>query len=513
MARYAVGTPPAPFRPMLFSVREVRRRSTRTRAAADRPAAQRPCWDLHWRIDRVACSRRFERAGDAAAYRQDLLLGYASGLRYSHLARRFVPPDVPTEAPISVAAWASTYWAWKWPTLQPKGRSELARYLNRASAHFIDIDPDCADGDAIRAYLQVALRSDRTDITLTATQAAGRQLLDGRSLPLASIGRSEVEAFIERCRAHYRHPGRTVSAGTIQRMAADLRQCWDRSLIEGHLTTNPWDAVRLRDRPASATGPVKAADADLVLSPEQIFGLAQACVDHGTWGEMPRCLVLVMGFCGLRPSEAVGLFVGDLDLANPADAWLTVRRSHRKVPSRFLAPTEDHEWGPLKAKPDRASRRVPVPRPIVGILAGHLASLCEPRPFDLVFSRNGKPIDPTMFGRFVWNPARAALFPPYPELPVDSPLQPKLTRLRRHDLRHAACSLWLRAGTDIKVCQRWSGHSRLSVFLDIYQGLIPGHKQNAAARINASLAELATHPPTEQALEGPGVQDLPPAPP
>jgi len=67
----------------------------------------------------------------------------------------------------------------------------------------------------------------------------------------------------------------------------------------------------------SATGPVKAADADLVLSPEQIFALAQACVDHGTWGEMPRGLVLVMGFCGLRPSEAVGLVVGDLNLADP----------------------------------------------------------------------------------------------------------------------------------------------------------------------------------------------------
>jgi len=40
---------------------------------------------------------------------------------------------------------------------------------------------------------------------------------------------------------------------------------------------------------------------------------------------------------------------------------------------------------------------------------------------------------------------------------------------------------------DIKVCQRWSGHSRLSVFLDIYQGLIPGHEQNAAAQLNASL--------------------------
>jgi len=48
--------------------------------------------------------------------------------------------------------------------------------------------------------------------------------------------------------------------------------------------------------------------------------------------------------------------------------------------------------------------------------------------------------------------------------------------------------MWLRAGVDIKVCQRWSGHSRLSVFLDIYQGLIPGLEQDAALRVDALLA-------------------------
>ncbi len=100
--------------------------------------------------------------------------------------------------------------------LAPKGRSELARYLNRVCAHFVDVDPDGPDADAVRGY-RVTLRSDRTERTLTPAQAAGRQILDQRSLPSASIGRSEVEVFVDRCRSHYRHPGRTVSAGTIKR--------------------------------------------------------------------------------------------------------------------------------------------------------------------------------------------------------------------------------------------------------------------------------------------------------
>ncbi len=106
--------------------------------------------------------------------------------------------------------------------------------------------------------------------------------------------------------------------------------------------------------------------------------------------------------------------------------------------------------GPTQGQTGRGEPTRPDPPAHRGRLAGHVATLGLPRPFDLVFSRNDKPIE-TMFGRFVWNPARTALFPLYPELPSDSPLKPKLTRLRRHDLRHAACSLWLCAGTDIKV--------------------------------------------------------------
>ncbi len=489
MPRYAIGSTMPPGRPTTFTVREVRRSVTRTRARLDREPISQPCWDVFWRVDGRRCFRRFGRAGDAAVYRQDLLRGYVTGLRYCSRARRFVPDDAPTGPQITVAAWTHAYSAQKWPTLQAKGRSELARYLNRAAGHFVDVDPDSTDADDIRAWVTIALRSDRPDPVLTDQQARGRLLLEAASVPLAAVGRVELEAFLDRCRFHYRHPGTKVSASTITRMAADLRQCWDRAVVEGHLATNPWDSV-LRTKSASAVGPVKAADAELVLSPEQVLDLARACVEHGSWGEMSRSLVLIMGFCGLRPSEVVGLVIGDLDLAEPTDAWLTVRRSHRHVSSRFLASTEDHHWGPLKSKPDRATRRVPIPALVVPVIAAHLATLDEARPFDLVFSRNGNPIDPTMFGRFVWNPARAALFPPHPELPADSPLQPKLTRLRRHDLRHAACSMWLRAGTDIKVCQRWSGHSRLSVFLDIYQGLISGHEAHAAANLNTTLESL-----------------------
>ena len=61
----------------------------------------------------------------------------------------------------------------------------------------------------------------------------------------------------------------------------------------------------------------------------------------------------------------------------------------------------------------------------------------------------------------VWEPARSKMFPRRVDLKPNDPRQPKLLQLRRHDLRHAACSWWLREGVDAVVCQRWSGHRTL----------------------------------------------------
>lgn len=66
-------------------------------------------------------------------------------------------------------------------------------------------------------------------------------------------------------------------------------------------------------------------------------------------------------------------------------------------------------------------------------------------------------------------------------------LRAALERLRLHDLRHAACSMWLNtAGIEVLVACEWSGHKRLSVFLDIYQGIMPGSQISAKAKLDAA---------------------------
>jgi integrase len=196
-----------------------------------------------------------------------------------------------------------------------------------------------------------------------------------------------------------------------------------------------------------------------------------------------------MGFCGLRPNEATSLLVGDLDLDDAeGPGWLTVRRRQRRVSGKFLDAGDDPEWGPMKGRELTDERRVPVPTGVAAALRRHLIEhVPKANARDLVFERHGKPYNLNRFQEAVWSEGRAALFPLDDDLDADSPLQPKLAKLRRHDLRHSACSMWLRAGVDVTVCQKWSGHKRLSVFLDVYQGVMPGREIEGLRSLEALL--------------------------
>jgi hypothetical protein len=59
----------------------------------------------------------------------------------------------------------------------------------------------------------------------------------------------------------------------------------------------------------------------------------------------------------------------------------------------------------------------------------------------------------------------------------------KRPRLRVHDLRHTAASLWLAAGADPKVVQRILGHASAAMTMDLYGHLIDRNLWEAAARV------------------------------
>jgi integrase len=334
---------------------------------------------------------------------------------------------------------------------------------------------------------------------MTDCQRAGRAWLEAHSAPADSLTSTQVEEFVSRFETSERDEGKRVSPATMTRFLQPLKGCWTWAVSRDDLPVDrsPWVVVRprrkVKGKSTMVTGRAGlAVDADIVLSVAQSLKLAEACATEGAWGGIVECCVLIMALCGLRWGEVTGVLWDDVEL--PADdepGWLVVRRTYRPTSERWLEPYEDPEWGPLKDRDVTESRRVPVPPLLVTKLRRH-RELYGEGPGGLVFHRGGRPFDHDMFGRSVWAPARSKVFPGREDLPTNDPRQPKLSRLRRHDLRHAACSWWLREGVDAVVCQRWSGHRTLSVFLDVYQGVAPGREDDGVERLARSLRDLST---------------------
>jgi len=496
---------PDPWVPRTFST-WIKKHSTTERAVDRSGATQRrrvDCWDLEGRADGVQWLKRFRRAGLAQTWNDRLTTDFAAGLPFDLRTKQFVapaPPERPPGPTVPTVFDLTELYFRQHPDWEPRTKVAAAASFNRARRHLLVPDAELTDdlAEAVDDYLDHAsFLPDRLAEELTDRQRAGQTWLVGHSAPADSLTAAVIEAFVARFEVNQRNPAKRVSATTIIRFLQPLKACWSWAVSREDLPIerNPWTVIRPRRKVKgkSTMTPGRAGlavDADLVLSVPQSLALAEACATEGSWGGVVECFVLVMALSGLRPGEAVGLLWEDVDLAGDdgGGGWLTVRRSHRPFAPRWLDPDEDPEWGPLKDRDLTDSRRVPLPPVLMDKLCRH-REVYDEGPGGLVFHRNGKPFDHDLFGRNVWAPARAALFPLRPDLPVDDPRQPKLAHVRRHDLRHAACSWWLREGVDAVVCQRWSGHKTLSVFLDIYQGVAPGREDEGVRRLVASLRE------------------------
>jgi integrase len=493
--------PREPWVPRTFSAWVTKKRTSNW--TVDRQTGQRhrrevDCWDVGGRADGVQWLKRFPRAGLAQTWREQLQADFAAGLPFDLEAKRFVAPQVPAGPVMPTVFDLTEAYYRQHPEWEPKTKMAAARSFNRARRLLLvpQTEPASEALQAVDDYLDNAsfLPEHMAD-QLTERQLAGKTWLKTRSAPAGSLSPAQVDDFVGLSEVNQRNAAKRVSAATLTRLLQPLKACWAWAVAREDIPIdrNPWAVLRPRRKVkgkttmASGSGAV-AVDADMVIGVDDAFALAAACADKGSWGGVVECFVLVMALCGLRPGEAAGLLWDDVVLPPGDDAgWVTVRRTHRPVRARWLDRGENPDWGPLKDRDLTDTRRVPVPPPLVDRLRHHRESHGE-GPGGLVFHRNGKPFDPDLFARNVWEPGRSALWPLRQDLAPDDPRQPKLARLRRHDLRHAACSWWLREGVDAVVCQRWSGHRTLSVFLDIYQGVAPGREDEGVRKLSASLS-------------------------
>jgi integrase len=497
-------TYPDPWVPRTFSA-WISKHTTnqRTTDRVTGAVVQRPvdCWDVQGRADGVQWLKRFRKAGLAQTWKARMEADFAAGRLFDARTKQFIVPEAPT-GPVAPTVFELTeLFFGQHPEWEPATKESAARSFNRARRWLLvpGAEPTDSEDVAVDDFLRHAsFLPHRLADRITPRQRAGQAWLEAHSARADSLSPAQVEEFVARFENSARDPERRISPATITRFLQPIRQCWTWAVSRDDILIDrsPWVVVRSRKKvkgkATMATGRTAlAVDADMVLSVPQSLALAQACVSEGSWGGIVECFVLVMALCGLRWGEAAGLLWEDVELPNAdGPGWLVVRRSHRPKEERWLDTDEDPEWGPLKDRDVTETRRVPVPPLLVTKLRRHHELYGEGLG-GLVFHHNDQPFNNSNFAHSVWEPARSKMFPLRPDLKPNDPRQPKLSQLRRHDLRHAACSWWLREGVDAVVCQRWSGHRTLSVFLDIYQGVAPGREDEGVQRLVRSLARTA----------------------
>ncbi len=379
-----------------------------------------------------------------------------------------------------------------------------------------------------------------------AVNAAGRAKRQALSIdatfgsyPINKITRTQISEWVSAMAAAGSKPSTVRHAFFIVRMV--LAQ----AAVDGRLTTNPADYVRLPSERSAVSGTPGVVD-----DPAQFLTAAQvaALVAATPWPY--NVTVHLAAWAGLRAAELCGLQVCDVDLPEPTlnpnapakpgmlrvertvlqiDGVLTydspkTRGSRRTVPlpPELTAVLRDylaeHPHGPTSADPDptaplfpgfgltpskpagtastdKAGRRiVPTPEEVRGALS--VQEACDQLTLDwFAVLRHGT------FYRYVYRPAvlRAIRLGTDPSTVCSADATTRAgadlpPALRFHALRHTYASLCVAAGLRALAIAKFMGHSKVTTTMTVYAHLFEDDHSDAMT----ALGSMATPRPTAE---------------
>lgn len=455
------------------------------------PGKSRPCWDLSVRCDGFRWEDRYYAAGLAQTAKDDLESGFRQGLLFDPDSRTFVTRIA--EATPTVFSEAMAWWRAHWSTIEPKSRQETLRYICRPIREFVGTGARPPEG--IDEYLVwQMLPPKQPGESIPAEHEAAASWLRTVSLPVDSVDRVAWQSYVDRWRTNSR-TGKPLAQASLNRHLADVKQMWA-WVCAIHELNNPWQMIKTSSR-SSAGGrrgtTVRPVDRTVVLSPEHVRELARVCGER-SFGPLAEVYVLLLGIVGGRPGESAGVHRSEIVAGSQGMGEVRFSRTHRRgIDPSFLDTDDDADWGPLKGREIEEARTAPLPSCDAARIHDLLLAVPAAGPIFAGW-------DWEKFRLDVWNPAKSELAARHADLGKASradrretdALVSALNRLRLHDLRHAACSMWLNTpGIEVRVACEWSGHKRLSVFLDIYQGIMPGSHASARTKLDRAWGRTA----------------------
>lgn len=450
------------------------------------PGKVRPCWDLIITCDGHRWYDRHYAAGHAQSAKEELGAGFRQGWEFDPAARRFVAPSERTPASPTVFTEATAWWRAHWSTIEPKSRKETLRYIARPVRELVRPGPIPPSG--LEEYITwQLLPPKRPEVPVPPEHAEAAAWLRAASMPIADADVAVWQNYVDRWRTNSR-TGRPVAQATLNRHLADVKQMWG-WVSAAHQLPNPWLTVKTGTRSSGGGrkgSTVRPIDRTIVLAPQHIRDLAALC-GEGPFGPLAEVYILLLGIAGGRPGESAGVESSDFQLPAESVGEVRFRRTSRRgIDPSFLDADDDPSWGPLKGREIEDARVVPLPsRDALRIRQLLQENAARGQVFE--------GWDWEKFARDVWAPAKASMAALHcgeagtESVEARQALAAALDRLRLHDLRHAACSMWLNTpGIEVRVACEWSGHRRLSVFLDIYQGIMPGSQESARDKLDAA---------------------------
>ena len=476
---------------------------------------------LRVEVDGRQWQKTFDRKGHADARARRLADKHALGWWFDPSVVDMVDPRQDTDAADTPTVFSTTleYVRSGGPSWIPNTRRHYVRYLSRARRWLLRADapvPNAALAAGLDRYTEeVSLRLAPHPVDggiaymelVPDDLGAAVSWLEEWSLPVSDLDAVAVRALLARYDYYVpRHPADSpppeparAKASTREAMARHTKTWWNWLRDAGRVTHDPFRAAR---RPAQAQTAARAhqlaVDPDIVLSPAHLFQFAEHLAAVHPLGDRWRIYVPLLGLEGLRPGEALGLrrrfFELPAEAATNACGWLVFDEQRPTSRSQRFVDSEDRDASaPLKGRDAGEARRVPIFSPLVPLIRRHLALHVDDSEDALVLTGvNGGALDPKWFARRIWEPAREAFVA---ELRASGHYSERVLRklevLRRHDLRHAAASFWLRVPVSPKLAQRWGGWRDLSTFLDVYQGVLVGEEDTAISAVSSHRENIA----------------------
>lgn len=185
-------------------------------------------------------------------------------------------------------------------------------------------------------------------------------------------------------------------------------------------------------------------------------------------------IFLVSASCGLRIGEAIGLQVGDLDVAGlRLHVRWTVRRGYISSPKSSKAGVVEVPASTMKVLADLKELRQ-----VEAAVNGGEARWLSPG------EATGMPETPEEVQRAFQRVLKAA----------------GLRRIRPHDLRYTYATLAIQAGVPLLTVSRQLRHASISTTADLYTHAVPGSDRAAAEALEAVLAGNQTQPPRNRTV-------------